>query len=74
MFMAQQCRGEAQRQRGAIRDELIGRSRMLSHAMRSAYSTDPDQRAEVVMLIDGAIDCLVDVMTARADQLTKGTP
>lgn len=73
-FMAQQCRGEADRWNGETRRELLARARMLALSFPMAYSKDPDVQADAVARIDGAIDCLVDVMTARTERtLTKGT-
>lgn len=75
MFLAAQCRGEAERQTPALRDELLAQSRQLSYAMHSAYSKDPDVQQQAVALVEATIDHLVDAVTARTErELTKGTP
>lgn len=74
-FMAQQLTGEAQRQHGDKRTDLQRAARQLNYAWRGAYSTDPQQRAVTEALLDGAIDYLVDVITARTErELTEGLP
>lgn len=75
MFMSAQFRTEAELHRGDRRDQLLHGSRQLTCAFHNAYSTDPRRRDETVALVEGAIDYLVGVITARTEhQLTKGTP
>jgi hypothetical protein len=72
-FLAKQCRGEADRQSGAIRQEMLNRSRQLSYAFTSAYSQNPDVQAQLVALIEATVDALVDIVTARTErELAKG--
>ncbi len=73
-FMAKQLRGEADRHQGEQRDQLIRASRQCSYSFPMAYSKDPETQAVAASILDGAIDYLVDVMTARTErELTKGT-
>jgi hypothetical protein len=76
MFTAKQCRDEANLVTSkAERQELIARARTLTAAFRVAYRDDPEARAYCVGVLEAAIDCLVDVITARGlRELTKGTP
>lgn len=75
VFMAKQLRGEADRHTGEVRADLIRAARQCTYAFTAAYSTDPEQRDVTAALLDGAVDYLVNVITARTDrELTKGTP
>lgn len=76
-FMAAQCRKEAHEAHpDVIRAELAARARQLVQAHRLPYSKNPDDVRQAVALIEAAIDCLVDVVTARTmhHHLPKGTP
>ena len=75
MFTSRECRNEANLVTSKPeREELIARSRTLASAFRIAYRDDPEARAYCVQVLEAAIDCLVDVITARLNrELTKGT-
>jgi len=75
MFMASQCSREAALQPLPIKRELLARARQLTAAFRLAYSPNPDDVQQAAALIEAAIDCLVDVITARTQlhHLPKGT-
>lgn len=73
VWLAKQLRGEADRQSGEIRVDLIRASSQLIYAHRAAFVTDPERRAEVDALVQGAIDYLVDVVTQRTErELARG--
>jgi hypothetical protein len=75
VFMAKQLRGEADRHQGELRADLIRASRQLTYAFTGAYSKDPDRQAVTAALHDGAVDYLVNVISARTDrELSKGIP
>lgn len=73
VFMAKELRGEADRHKGTLHDQLCRASRQLTYAYPKAFSPDPDQRAEAHALVDGAVDYLVTVITHRTEhELAKG--
>lgn len=76
MFMATQCCKEAPLQPLPIKRELLARARQLTRAHRLAFSQDPVDVRQAAALLEAAIDCLVDVVTARTQlhHLPKGTP
>lgn len=72
-FMARQLNGEAHRHHGEAREQLMRAAAQTRAAFAWAYSRDPEKRASAEAILDGAIDYLVDVMTARTErELTRG--
>ena len=73
MLMSKELRGEAERHKGTLHDQLCRASRQLTYAYPKAFSPDPDQRAEARAMVDGAVDYLVTVITHRTEhELAKG--